>query len=270
MASHSLLQALKANKPAFGAWLTLPGLFHARTVAQASPHLSWIAIDCEHGLISLVPGAAESIAGIQGVRPNGAGPSPIVRVSATGIAVSSSWQIKNALDAGARGIIAPMISTAAQAKQIVADSRFPPAGRRGFGSPFTHGLWGMETSAEYLDTVNDSVLVMVQIETKEGVENVREIAQVDGVDVLFIGPYDLSISLGYPKPSPDPHPDVESIIQKILQASHASGKKCAIFCTSGTQAAIRAKEGFDIINVTSDTGSMSEGISSQLSIALGN
>ena len=109
MASHSLLQALKANKPAFGAWLTLPGLFHARTVAQASPHLSWIAIDCEHGLIPLVPGAAESIAGMQGVSRNGVGPSPIVRISATGVAVSSSWQIKNALDAGARGIIAPMV-----------------------------------------------------------------------------------------------------------------------------------------------------------------
>lgn len=110
MASHSLLQVLKANKPAFGAWLTLPGVFHAKTVAQASPHLSWIAIDCEHGLVPLVPGAAESIAAIQGAHPRGEGPSPLVRISATGISSSSSWQIKNALDAGARGIIAPMVS----------------------------------------------------------------------------------------------------------------------------------------------------------------
>jgi 4-hydroxy-2-oxoheptanedioate aldolase len=111
MASHPLLQAIKANKTAFGAWLTLPGLFHARTVAQASPHLSWVAIDCEHGLIPLVPGAAESAAAIQGARGTVGGPSPIVRISATGVTSSSSWQIKNALDAGARGIIAPMVHT---------------------------------------------------------------------------------------------------------------------------------------------------------------
>jgi 4-hydroxy-2-oxoheptanedioate aldolase len=111
MASHPLLQAIKANKTAFGAWLTLPGLFHARTVAQASPHLAWVAIDCEHGLIPLVPGAAESVAAIQGARGNVGGPSPIVRISATGVTSSSSWQIKNALDAGARGIIAPMVHT---------------------------------------------------------------------------------------------------------------------------------------------------------------
>ncbi|KAF9473934.1 Phosphoenolpyruvate/pyruvate domain-containing protein [Pholiota conissans] len=269
MATHPLLQALRANKPAFGAWLTLPGLFHARTVAQASNHLSWIAIDCEHGLIPLVPGAAESVTAIQGSHPNMKGPSPIVRIPATGVTASSSWQIKNALDAGAKGIIAPMISNAIQAKEVVADSRFPPMGRRGFGSPFTHGIWGMTTSAEYLDVANEQILVMIQIESKESVENVDEIASVDGVDVLFIGPYDLSISLGYPKPSPDPHPDIEKVIQKILKAAHNKGKKCAIFCTSGSQAVRRAEEGFDMINVTTDTGAMSDGIATELAIAAG-
>ncbi|KAF8960435.1 Pyruvate/Phosphoenolpyruvate kinase-like domain-containing protein [Flammula alnicola] len=268
MASHPLLRALKANKPAFGVWLTLPGVFHARTVAQASSHLSWIAVDCEHGLIPLVPGAAESVAAIQGARPTG-GPSAIVRIPATGVTSSLSWQIKNVLDGGAHGIIVPMVSTAAQAKDVVCDSRFPPIGRRGFGSPFTHGTWGV-TSSEYLESANDSILVMVQIENKEAVENVHEIASVEGVDVLFIGPYDLSISLGYPKPSPDPHPDIEKVIQKILHAAHGSGKKCAIYCTSGEQAAVRAKEGFDIINVTSDMGAMADGIAAQLAAATGN
>ncbi|KAG6822884.1 hypothetical protein H0H93_004659, partial [Arthromyces matolae] len=66
---------------------------------------------------------------------------------------------------------------------------------------------------------------MVQIETKEGVENAEKIAAVDGVDVLFIGPYDLSMSLGYPTPNPDPHPDIEKIIQNILSVTHKAGKK---------------------------------------------
>ncbi|KAF9558588.1 Phosphoenolpyruvate/pyruvate domain-containing protein [Agrocybe pediades] len=265
MASHSLLQAFKASKTAFGAWLTLPGTFHARTVAQASPLLSWIVVDCEHGLIPLVPGVAECTAAILGARPDG-GPSTIVRIPATGVTASSSWQIKHALDGGAQGVLVPLVSTAAKAREVVSDCRFPPGGRRGFGSPFTHGTWGV-SAAEYLKTANDNILVMVQIENKEAVENVQEIANVDGVDALFIGPYDLSISMGYPPPSPDPHPEMEQVMQKILNAAHAAGKKCAIFCTSGKQAAARAKQGFDMINVTSDTGAMSEAIASHINAA---
>ncbi|KAF5324155.1 hypothetical protein D9619_011309 [Psilocybe cf. subviscida] len=269
MSTHPLLNAFKANKAAFGAWLTLPGVFHARTIAQASPHLSWIVIDCEHGLVPLVPGAAESIASIQATRKDGvSAPSCIVRIPATGITTSTSWQIKNALDAGAQGVIVPMVSTAAQAQTVVADSNFPPLGRRGFGSPFTHGIWGA-TSSEYLETANDSTLVMVQIENTEAVENVKEIAEVPGVDLLFIGPYDLSISLGYPKPDPDPHPEVEQVIQKILKSAHAAGKKCAIYCSSGTQGAKRALEGFDMISVVSDMGALSEGVSKEIAAALG-
>lgn len=108
MASQTLLRLFQAKKPAFGAWLTLPDIFVARTIAQASPHLSWVIIDCEHGLISLVPGAAEAVTAIQGAVPNG-GPSAIVRIPATGISASSSWQIKHALDSGARGVLVPMV-----------------------------------------------------------------------------------------------------------------------------------------------------------------
>ncbi|CAA7268666.1 unnamed protein product [Cyclocybe aegerita] len=291
MLSHALLNAFKTKSPALGAWLTLPGTFHARTVAQASPHLSWIVVDCEHGMIPLVPSASESVSALQNARPansNGGGLTTIVRIPATGVTASSSWQIKHALDGGAHGVLVPLVSTAEKAKEVVSDCRFPPLGRRGFGSPFTHGMWGV-SAADYLKAANDTILVMVQIENKEAVENVSEIAAVDGIasvacasgrliqravtdwnfqDVLFIGPYDLSISLGYPTPNPDPHPDVEQVIQKILHAAHAKNKKCAIFCTSGEQAALRVKEGFDMINVTSDTGAMSEAISKHVSAAL--
>ena len=108
MSSQALLRLFKARKPAFGAWLTLPDKFVARAVAQASPHLSWMVIDCEHGLIPLVPGAAEAVTAIQGAVPNG-GPSAIVRIPATGISASSSWQIKHALDGGARGVLVPLV-----------------------------------------------------------------------------------------------------------------------------------------------------------------
>jgi hypothetical protein len=108
MSTHPLLTAFRANKPAFGAWLSAAGIFHARTVAQASPHISWIIIDCEHGLIPLVPGAAESVTAIRGA-VQGGGPSAIVRIPATGVSSSTSWQIKYALDAGASGILVPLV-----------------------------------------------------------------------------------------------------------------------------------------------------------------
>ncbi|KAJ7723489.1 Pyruvate/Phosphoenolpyruvate kinase-like domain-containing protein [Mycena maculata] len=265
MTTHALLTAFRANKPAFGVWLTSPGFFHARTVAQASPKLSWVTIDGEHGLTSIGPGLAESIAAIHGARPADA-PSALVRIPATGVSTSTSWQIKHALDAGARGVLVPMVSTPEKAREVVADSRFPPVGRRGYGNMYTHGNWGM-SPGEYLAAANSAVVVMVQIETKEGFTNVKEIAEVDGIDVLFIGPYDLSMALGYPAPSPDPHPDVEKAIQEIRQIAHQTGKKCAIYCISGPQAARRAAEGFDMINVTSDVVAMSSGISEHLDAA---
>ncbi|KAJ7162788.1 Pyruvate/Phosphoenolpyruvate kinase-like domain-containing protein [Mycena crocata] len=266
MATHALLKAFTANKPAFGVWLTSPGFFHARTVAQASPMLSWVFVDCEHGLSSHMPVLGETIAAIHSARTDG--PSALVRIPATGVSASTSWQIKHALDAGARGVLVPMVSTPEKAQEVVADSRFPPAGRRGFGSPFTHGGWGL-TAADYLAQANDAILVMVQIETKEGFLNVNKIAAVDGIDVLFIGPYDLSLALGYPTPDPDPHPEVEKAIQNIREVVQKAGKKCAIYCVSGTQAAERAAQGFDMINVTSDVGAMSAGIFEHLALASG-
>ncbi|KAJ7214448.1 Pyruvate/Phosphoenolpyruvate kinase-like domain-containing protein [Mycena pura] len=269
MATHSLLNAFRANKPAFGVWLTTPGFFHARTVAQASPALSWVALDCEHGLPGVGPALAESIAAVHGARAAGAdAPSALVRIAATGLSDSTSWQIKHALDAGARGVLVPMVSSALKAQEVVADSLFPPRGRRGYGSSFTHYNWGL-SATEYLAQANDAVVVMVQIETPEGLANVREIAAVDGIDVLFIGPYDLSISLGYPAPAPDPHPAVEKEIQHIKEEVHKAGKKCAIYCITGAQAARRAAEGFDMINVISDVGAMSSAILEHVATAAG-
>ncbi|EPQ54888.1 Phosphoenolpyruvate/pyruvate domain-containing protein [Gloeophyllum trabeum ATCC 11539] len=225
MATHKLLTALKSSTPALGAWLTLPGAIYARTVAQASPHLSWLVIDCEHGLISLNPGAAETISAIEGSGPNP--PSSIIRIPATGISGADTglgWQIKYALDAGARGIMVPMVGSAARAKEIVAEARFPPVGRRGFGSPYTHGIWNL-SAGDYLGSANNSVQVWCQIESQEGMQNLEEIAAVDGIDALFIGPYDLSISHGLPPPSPDPHPEAEKLIQRIKEVAHKAGKR---------------------------------------------
>ena len=108
--AHPLLHAFRASKPAFGIWLTLPGALNARASASASPHLSWVVVDCEHGMTALHPGAGESVNAIAGLGPDA--PSTIVRIPATGACAdgSASWQIKYVLDQGARGVLVPMVS----------------------------------------------------------------------------------------------------------------------------------------------------------------
>jgi 4-hydroxy-2-oxoheptanedioate aldolase len=160
-------------------------------------------------------------------------------------------------------------------------------GRRGFGSAYTHQIWGVDTS-EYLNTkANEEVIVCVQIESLQAVDNLEAIAQTQGVgewlnyrgnvfvipdtllfeDVLFIGPFDLSLAMGYPTPNPEPHPDVEKVIQRIKDVAHKYQKKVyvltysassllklgmsllpsAFYCTSGDSAKKRAEQGFDLV-----------------------
>lgn len=136
---HALLTSLRASKPALGAWLTFPSVHTARQVALAgrSLGLSWVCVDCEHGLTPLVPGVAETIAAISSLPvsssdPAGTqNPSVLVRIPAPGLQYSSpstAHQIKQVLDAGAHGIIVPMVANGAIAKQIAIDARFPPIG----------------------------------------------------------------------------------------------------------------------------------------------
>lgn len=136
--AHSLLRAFRSSSPAFGAWLTFPSPHTARQVVLAGrpKGLSWVCIDCEHGMTSLVPGVAETIAALP---PNtttnddyNSNFSVLVRIPAPGIQYSTpstAHQIKLALDAGAHGIVVPMVSNAELAKQIVLDARFPPIGQ---------------------------------------------------------------------------------------------------------------------------------------------
>ncbi|KAG7087626.1 hypothetical protein E1B28_013574 [Marasmius oreades] len=214
---------IDASKTTFGVGITNGGFYHARTVVQASPHIDWVIIDCEHGLTSLNPGVADQVAAIQAE-----GKPALVRIPATGVSTGTSWQIKYCLDAGAKGVIVPKVATPEKAAEVAADCRFPPVGRRGFGSPYGHMSWNMSFQ-DYLAKANDHILCIVQIETKEGMENLEKIAAVDGVDVLLLGPADLSMAYGYSIPNPDPHPEVEKMIQRVKDVAHASGKTWRAF-----------------------------------------
>lgn len=172
------------------------------------------------------------------------GASPIVRIPA-----NEAWMVKRALDSGAHGIVVPLLYTIDDAKALVQSAKFPPTGRRGYGSPFTMGSFAVQgelSGLQYLQNANESLLTIVQIETREAFQNLDDIAKVEGIDVLFIGPWDLGNNLGYPVIG-EFAPELKAAIAKILEVAHANGKKAGIYCTGGETAKMYADHGFDMV-----------------------
>ncbi|GJC80104.1 4-hydroxy-2-oxo-heptane-1,7-dioate aldolase [Colletotrichum liriopes] len=122
---------------------------------------------------------------------------------------------------------------------------------------------------EYLQQANDSLLTMVQIETKEALESVEDIAAVEGIDVLFIGPFDLGNNIGHPVINGIIKKELSDAIDRVLEATHKAGKKAGIFCTSGEQSKVFADKGFDMISVATDYTALQFTLSESLSIARG-
>ena len=146
-----------------GAWQMLPGSHLSRVMARCG--FDWILVDCEHGNIADAD-MHESVAAIAST-----GTSPIVRIAA-----NEGWMVKRVLDAGAHGVLVPLLYTADDARRLVQTAKFPPQGQRGFGSPFSMGAFDVQgnlSQLEYLQNANNNLITAVQIETKEALENVR-------------------------------------------------------------------------------------------------
>ncbi|KAK3652614.1 hypothetical protein LTR56_001979 [Elasticomyces elasticus] len=254
-AANRLQKTLKAGKTAYGGWQMLPGANLSRTIAR-TPNLDWICVDCEHGNIS------DDIAAIAAC-----GVSPIVRVPE-----GQHWMIKRALDAGAHGIMVPLIRTVADAQNVASSSKFPPNGTRGLGSPFSMEKFHPElTQVQYFQQSNSATLVVLQIETREALENVEAIAAVEGVDCLLVGPHDLGNSIGHPVlKAPEYDPELEEAITKINDAAHKAGKWTAIYCGSGEQARKYADLGFDMVNTMNDVVALKSAFGGAVEAAQGS
>ncbi|KAI9780192.1 MAG: hypothetical protein M1835_004539 [Candelina submexicana] len=256
-AANRLQKALRGSGPTFGAWQTLPGSNLSRTIARSG--FDWVLVDTEHGNID--DGAMhECVAAIAGC-----GVSPIVRIAA-----NEGWMVKRALDAGAHGIIVPLLYTEEDARKLVSSAKFPPTGVRGFGSPFPMGSFGNETTAQYLQQANESLLTIVQIETKEALHNVDAIAQVPGIDVLFVGPFDLGNNIGHPILDGSMHEDLQKAIASILRAAKQNEKRAGIYATSGEQARKFSDQGFNMVSVAADMNALQTYFESALSSAKGS
>lgn len=199
--------------------------------------LDWVIIDTEHG-----PFDTETMGDlVQAAERSGL--TPFVRV-----ANADHRDIQKASDAGAQGLIIPCLSEIREFREAVDLAKFPPLGRRGFiygrGCGFGTKEWAAgKTLPEFFEASNDRLMVVPQCETVGALEHIEEIVRMPGVDGIFVGPFDLSLSMGIP--GQFTHPDFLAAIQRIMAACKSADKPCYNFSGSISDTVQRLREGFD-------------------------
>jgi len=203
--------ALVAGNGAIGLWNTVPGPVVAEMLAGTG--FDWVLIDTEHSLTDLpdTMGMLQAMAGYP--------VSPVVRLAA-----NDAVLIKRALDLGAQTLMVPYVQTADEARRAVAAMRYPPRGIRGMGGMTRATRYGAVT--DYVARAESELCLLVQIETAATLPMIEQIAAVDGVDGLFIGPADLSATMGHPGQLR--HPEVVAAIENALRRIDATGKAAGI------------------------------------------
>jgi 2-keto-3-deoxy-L-rhamnonate aldolase RhmA len=189
MRSDDLRGKIHSKTATIGSWITLGNSAVAEIMARAG--FDWLVIDLEHSAISIET-ACDLIRVI-----DLCGVAPLVRLTS-----NDENQIKRVMDAGAYGIVVPMVNSASEARRAVAATRYPPTGSRGVGLARAQG-YGV-TFQDYLEWQSDNPVVIVQIEHRDAIPNLKEILAIPGVDGFIVGPYDLSCSLNCPGRFDDP------------------------------------------------------------------
>jgi 4-hydroxy-2-oxoheptanedioate aldolase len=227
---------LRAGEKLIGTWLQSGCATFAEMAAIAGYDV--FIMDQEHGMGDLQ-------AAVDSLRAANAGDATMmVRVP-----TADAIYIRRLVDAGLKAVLVPMVETAEQARAVVSACRFPPRGVRGLGIDIArasdYGFVG-----DYLDRADDDILVCVQIETGKAVENAREIAEVDGVDLVFIGPNDLAASLGVRGRTGSPI--VEAAIKKAMEAARNAGKPLATVPREGRSWRQCFEDGFSMVALGSE------------------
>ena len=233
---------LKSGKPALGIYLSTMHPALIKTISNSG--FDWVLYDTEHG-----PWSIETVNDMT-QRTSGSVASPIVRVVWNDINA-----IKRALDTGAYGIIVPWISNREMAENAVRYSKYPPEGLRGCAARRPAAAWNISPN-EYLEIANDEILIAIQIERKEAIENIEEILSVEGIDATWLGPADLSASLGVR--GQFFHPKVLEAAEKMIEACKSAGVAPGIAANEGVmEFGIEyvnkvIEQGFKFINVSTD------------------
>ncbi len=238
MRKNSVKEKLRNGQPSFGTWLTLGDLYASRVLSHLG--FDWLTLDIEHSAIDWSQ-AAMIFAAVAD-----AGCIPLARVPE-----GTHHYIKRVLDAGAWGIVVPMVDTVEQAKVAIAAAKYPPVGNRSVGGGM-HSLNFDATAGEYYSRANDEILVVLQTESPRGVENAEAIYSLPGVDAIFIGPNDLRAQMRTPDgrdPTAEQH---ESMIQRVIAAGKKVGTPTGIHEMDAEGALKRAGQGMQFLAVGSD------------------
>jgi 4-hydroxy-2-oxoheptanedioate aldolase len=235
MRANPLKHRKPGDRPALNGWLSIGSSYNAEIVAHAG--FDSVTVDCQHGMM----GWDTALVMLQAISTTRA--MPLVRPSANDPA-----EIMRLLDAGAYGVICPMISTPDDARRFVASCRYPPRGARSFG-PSRGLLYG---GSDYFVRADGEILTLAMIETAEGLANLDAIVAVPELDGIYVGPNDLAVALGCPPVPESDLPKMTEAIERIRSATHAAGKMVGIFCSGGSGAARRAREGFDMVTPGND------------------
>ncbi|MCA9173477.1 MAG: 2-dehydro-3-deoxyglucarate aldolase [Planctomycetales bacterium] len=238
MKSNPVKQKLANGEPSFGTWLSLGDLYATRVLARLG--FDWLTLDIEHSAIdwsqaTMLFGAIAD-----------AGCVPLARVPE-----GSHHYIKRVLDAGAWGIVVPMVDTVEQAKVAIAAAKYPPIGNRSVGGGM-HSMNFDASAGEYRDRANDEILVVLQTESPQGVENADEIYALDGCDAIFIGPNDLRYQMSSVLGRMPTNEEHEEMVQRVIQSGKRVGTPTGIHAMDPESAKQRAAEGMQFIAVGSD------------------
>lgn len=227
---------LRARERAVGYWVTLDSPVSTERIARLG--YDYVTLDAQHGLL----GYSGLLAGLTAIDAGG-GSVGLVRVEA-----NDPTYIGKALDAGAGGVIVPLVDNAADAAAAVAAAHYPPAGRRSYG-PMRSGLRIGPTPAD----ANATVVVLAMIETPDGLANIEEICATPGLDGIYVGPSDLCLAVGGAYPNDPAVADVfESALTTIRDTAAAAGIAAGIHTPAGDHAARRLAEGYTFATVSGD------------------
>ena len=207
MRTNEVRRKLNAGEPVIGTFMGLG----SPTVAELLSHagLDFLVIETEHNGVDMAENQQMLMA------MNGTDVVPLIRLPSGEPVV-----IQRALDIGAMGIFVPMLRTADQARAVVAATRYPPAGSRGFG-PLRASHYTFDYP-DYLRRANDNTLVGFLLETREAIDNLEEIVSVDGVDVLMLGMWDMCLQFGL-DPLTMPHAELDRVVERALEVCGAAG-----------------------------------------------
>ena len=260
MRANHVKRRLNAGGVSIGGWMALPSPEAAAYLAGSG--LDWLLVDTEHAAIDIRD------AGLMFDAMASHGVAPFARVPS-----SHSDHIKRVLDAGAWGVVVPMVMSPEEAQRVVEAVRYPPDGRRSIG-----GLRHMQTFAaspiDYYGNANREVLLAVQIEHIDAVNRVEEILSVPGIDICFVGPGDLAASMGLPRGTGNAVPEFAAATGRVLAAAPIrlrgpaaaarQGVAAGTVASSAETAKARVAEGYQFVSIGNDINYLVEGVRDNL------